>query len=742
MVKKRNIVQYRERLDKTLASPDLTNDQILKTLVESQLQRSSQLEIEGYKETLVETKTSELSNFLDMMRSASVEDSGGSSSTSHTDWKLKQDNEEFRVMYREGPQGTPFHTLLVEGYVDGPVDVCLCLSWEAFLYKKWWPQFTIPTFRVVEAECLQKVQIGEQISLVRMKVPWPLSTREAIVHYYRFEYFQDDLIVVLLKSVPESKSINGTMDGFNSDAIPEAKDVVRIDLVGGFVMQKVTSERSYFRIIANLDIKLDFVPPSLINFISRQLIGSGFRLYQKAVASTMNHDREFINTLGDSLYIRIREALYSTSGSNPMDGGQLNQVATILPAEELIRNKQDGAKDVSCEDRSNQYAQDYNGEILDAGSGDIAEANSEEIVQIEEDVNKVHDIPIEEADNEEIVQIEENVNKVHDIPIEEEDNEEIVYANSEEIVQTEVDVNKVHGIPIEEADNEEIVEANSEEIVQIEEDVNKVHGIPIEEADNEEIVQIEEDVNKVHDIPIEGADNEEIVYANSEEIVQIEEDVNKVHDIPIEEADNEEIVEVEEGDKKAHDIPIEEADNEEIVEVEEGDKKAHDIPIEENNILKGKKNVYVSLDVKHALETLEKAISMVREYGFPSCRSSSSINVKHALAKLDNEKGGKDDSYSAKLLQLSSKKEVSVKVSSSNIMEETSEEPRTNSEIQDFRHTRTNPKSKEVNYNKVVPASPEQNLLKNETAMDQTICGNKQLNIDAVHAKRVKLEDK
>ncbi|KAJ1397717.1 hypothetical protein SESBI_31652 [Sesbania bispinosa] len=362
-------------------------------------------------------------------------------------------------------------------------------------------------------------------------------------------------------------------------------------------------------------------------------------------------------------HMRIREALYRTSRSNAMDGEQLNQVATILPAEELIRNKQDGAKDISCEDRSNQYAaHNYNDEILDASIEDIVGANSEEIVQIEEDVNKVHDIPIEEADNEEIVQIEE--------------------------------------------------------------DVNKVHGIPNEEADNEEIVQIEEDVNKVHGIPIEEADNEEIVYANSEEIVQIEEDVNK--DV-----------------NKVHGFPIEKADNEEIVEVEEVDKKAHDIPIEEENVLKGKKNVYVSLDVKHALETLEKAISMVREYGFPSCRSSSSIDVKHALEKLDNEKGGKVDSCSVKLLQLSSKKEVSVKVSSNNIMEETSEEPRTNSEIQDFRHTRTNPKSKEVNYNKVVPASPEQNLsrpieasqvdsysLKNETTMDQTLCDNKQLNID------------
>lgn len=39
---------------------------------------------------------------------------------------MKHDDEEFRVMYREGPKGTPFHTLLVEGFVDGPVDVCKC----------------------------------------------------------------------------------------------------------------------------------------------------------------------------------------------------------------------------------------------------------------------------------------------------------------------------------------------------------------------------------------------------------------------------------------------------------------------------------------------------------------------------------------------------------------------------------------------------------------------------------------
>lgn len=398
MEKKRKIVQYRERLDKTLASPDLTNVEILKKLVKSQLLPSTELEDEEYKEKFVEHKTAEISNFLDMLRSTS--DEHGRSNTSQNDWKLKQDGEEFRVMYREGPEGTPFHTMLVEGFVDGPVDVCLCISWQTSLYKKWWPQSTIPTFKILSCECLQKVQIGEQISLVRMKVSWPLSSREAVVHYYLFEYFQDDLIVVLTNSVPDSKSIN-------NEKIPEEKDAVRVDLVGGFALQKVTSERSYFRTIANMDIKVDFVPPSLINFISRQLIGNGFRLYQKVVASVMSSDKEeFSKALGDPLYARIREALYSTttSASEVANSGELQQVAKIHPAEYLVESKTGGEKDASEEDKISQCANNDMSPTMDATElenskafGEIVELDKEDIIQSVEDDEKVSVIPNKEV---------------------------------------------------------------------------------------------------------------------------------------------------------------------------------------------------------------------------------------------------------------------------------------------------------------------------------------------------------
>ncbi|GLT38518.1 hypothetical protein SLA2020_127620 [Shorea laevis] len=312
-MEKRKISEYREKLDKTLASAELMNEETLKNLIKNQILRSSKHEKEGYSEDVLEKRSMELSNFLAMLRSASVNDHELSKTheASHGEWKLKQDNEEFRVMYREGPQGTPFHSLLVEGYVDGPVDVCLYISWESPLYQKWWPQSSFPPFKITACECLQKVRIGEQISLVRMKVAWPLSAREALVHYFLFEYFEDDLIVILLNTISDIRSIDRSTHGFTKDGIPEAKDVVRVDLIGGFALQKVTMERSYFRTIANMDMKLDFVPPSLINFISRQLIGNGFRLYQKAVASVSNCDEDYRKALNDPLYARMHEALYS-----------------------------------------------------------------------------------------------------------------------------------------------------------------------------------------------------------------------------------------------------------------------------------------------------------------------------------------------------------------------------------------------------------------------------------------------
>ncbi|KAI3822678.1 hypothetical protein L1987_10273 [Smallanthus sonchifolius] len=277
------------------------------------MSKSTQSEDQENNDILVRKRTEEVANFLSMLRSASGNAVEGSKADEipHGGWKIKHDNEDCRVMYREGPVGTPFHTLLVEGYIDGPLDVCMCISWEAGLYQKWWPQFNIPTFKIIYSECVKKVRMGEQISLVRMKLSWPLSTREALVHFANLDYFQDDLIIVLLNTIPETENIDKHTHGFTRDGIPGVENVTRIDVVGGMALQKVSANRSYFRTIANMDIKLDFVPPTIINFVSRQLIGSGFKLYKKKVASVTKGDEDFSKVLKEPLYSRIREALYS-----------------------------------------------------------------------------------------------------------------------------------------------------------------------------------------------------------------------------------------------------------------------------------------------------------------------------------------------------------------------------------------------------------------------------------------------
>uniref|UniRef100_A0A9I9CWQ3 Uncharacterized protein n=1 Tax=Cucumis melo TaxID=3656 RepID=A0A9I9CWQ3_CUCME len=367
MEKKKKITQYRERLDKTLASPDLTNQESINSLVSNQIHLSNLRHgTEGCNDNVVLRRTAEVSNFLDMLRSASSNDNASSraSETGHSEWKMKQDDEEFRVMYREGPKGTPYHT---------------------------WPQFTLPSFKILTSKCLQKVRIGEQIAL-------------------------DDLIVILLNSISDLDSIDVTTHGFTRHAIPDADDVVRIDVVGGFAIQKVTDNRSYFRTIANMDMKLDFVPPSLINFVSRQLIGSGFRLYQKVVAS-FKSDEDFMKALKDPLYTRINEALYQRNRKEKVFeekevGYQIDQAGMHYFQEEQLEEQEEN----SMEDQTVNVIYDANEptktaiEINETKSfGEIEEEESkesrddkeeeEEEEEEEEDKNDTLDISIAEKSN-------------------------------------------------------------------------------------------------------------------------------------------------------------------------------------------------------------------------------------------------------------------------------------------------------------------------------------------------------
>ncbi|KAH9737864.1 polyketide cyclase/dehydrase/lipid transport superfamily protein [Citrus sinensis] len=588
MEKKPKIAQYRERLDNTLASPELTSEETLKMLVKNQLMHSSLDGNEGCSENVVERKTAEISSFLGMLRSASVKDKEVSktSEASHGEWKLKQDTEEFRVMYREGPHGTPFHSLLVEGYVEAPLDVCLCVSWESALYTKWWPQYIFPQFKIITSNCLKKIRVGEQISLVRVKVPWPLSCREGLVHYFSFDYFQDGLVVVLINSISDLKSIDKSTHGFTSDGIPEAKDVVRVDLVGGFALQKVTEERSYFRTIANMDIKLDFVPPSLINFISRQLIGNGFKLYQKAVVSVSTYNEDYRRPLEGPLYFRIREALYSTEESEePMKAEELKNGARILPEEHFT-------KAVEC--GPNKMEQMLYNVTHD---GDSSENNAQVT-----DINVVSEI--EEEESGETTLVEKDNNSIHqsltdDVP---------KYCNSESLQND-----------------------------------TQVAGISI--------------VGEIEEEEIEGS------------ICSDENDKDMSRHL-----------------------------NDEIPD------KSH---------VNMRKKISISPGVEQALETLETAISMVREYGFNSQSKSFFDLTIEKTRKVEMSVVKESTSSENRVhpdVEVCKKEITDVELSEKEITENNLQESRKSIGIQDSRRSGSNSYLREGNHNKIAPASLEDDL--------------------------------
>ncbi|MFZ5776434.1 MAG: formylglycine-generating enzyme family protein [Thermodesulfobacteriota bacterium] len=243
-------------------------------------------------------------------------------------------------------------------------------------------------------------------------------------------------------------------------------------------------------------------------------------------------------------------------------------------------------------------------------------AEEEEIVEIEESLPPLEEIPAEEleslelpegeeipfAEEEEIVEIEVPLPPLEEIPAEEleslelPEGEEIPHVEEEEIVEIEVPLPPLEEIPADEIESlelpegEEIPFAEEEEIVEVEETLPPLEEIPADELESlelpegeeiphaeEEIVEIEEPLPPLEEIPADELETvelpeEEIPLAGEEEIVEVEETLPPLEEIP---ADELETVELPEGEEIPH------AEEEEIVEVEETLPPLEEIPADE-----------------------------------------------------------------------------------------------------------------------------------------------------------------
>ncbi|CAI5514686.1 unnamed protein product [Closterium sp. Naga37s-1] len=194
--------------------------------------------------------------------------------------QLKEEGKEHRVLYRKGPEGTPLHEICLEGIINGPLDTLLAVVWEVPFFKDWWPQFSVPPFKVLESKFAHRIAPGLELSYLQFRSPWPFATRELLFFAFMVHDTATGLFVASVLSPPDDIShMDPETAALHPSAIPAvAPGCVRMTVGGGFAGQDLGGGRCYFRGACTLDMKFDLMPPWLINFVARQLAGSGYHL--------------------------------------------------------------------------------------------------------------------------------------------------------------------------------------------------------------------------------------------------------------------------------------------------------------------------------------------------------------------------------------------------------------------------------------------------------------------------------
>uniref|UniRef100_A0A2P2MCP4 Uncharacterized protein MANES_09G043100 n=2 Tax=Rhizophora mucronata TaxID=61149 RepID=A0A2P2MCP4_RHIMU len=357
----------------------------------------------------------------------------------------------------------------------------------------------------------------------------------------------------------------------------------------------MTSEQSYFRTIANIDMKLDFVPPFLINFISRQLIGSGFRLYQKVVTSLSKYDEDYGKALEDPLYVRIREALYSTDAP---DGTIHEALCSTDEPDEIMEKKK----------------------LTDEASLFVQQQHPIKVVQ-------------------------KTVDDVEWIVHGEDESGQSFSENLQILPQTAIG---------------EIMEEKVEESRHLK---DEMHGLRHE------------------------------VHGKNMETNAVATERGTFNEIEEEERED---VSLENGRNGMGQPATSESVKDRFVSCQ---------------------NVFISPEVEQALETLEKAISVVRKHGF-------TIRPLPSLTNEDTQYQGKITEKESSLQEASEvcSNEVSIEASrKGRIVETSSHEPRNSTSNHDIRRAGSNASTREVNYNRIVPALPEHYLSQPNERYNQVV---------------------
>lgn len=179
---------------------------------------------------------------------------------------------------------------------------------ESSLYRTWIPSWTRPLrLGVQDSRQILNDRKGHQVIHIKCDVPWPMSSREVLMDVIAVDDIEENGCIIAKMQTIESQGENDSQflpDGF--ELPPLEKGAERVDFDGSILFrtcpmdhplyessrQKFSGDLILLQYTMYFDAKMAAVPHSMINFITRVVIGMIWSMLLKVAEEVKSGERK------------------------------------------------------------------------------------------------------------------------------------------------------------------------------------------------------------------------------------------------------------------------------------------------------------------------------------------------------------------------------------------------------------------------------------------------------------------
>ena len=262
---------------------------------EEELKDTKEKEVKEEKAKLVKyvlEKAKQSESFIEMLREDAEKDSS---------WETQKSfsfggRDQTKIYYKTMENDTKLILRVDQAIKREMLVPVLATLNESQLYASWLPSWTMPKLKFSRTEKLDQRGRCSQLLLVTVECPWPFSTREVVLDALAFDDIDESGVVAVLLN---------SCDCEDDERVPAIDhkfgQCTRVDFHGGFLFRAIPSEGEAWKkarekhedemivsFIFNIDPKISYVPVSVIQFITRTVIGTLWGMFMKIASKVKN----------------------------------------------------------------------------------------------------------------------------------------------------------------------------------------------------------------------------------------------------------------------------------------------------------------------------------------------------------------------------------------------------------------------------------------------------------------------